>query len=209
MTESAAHNGRELRALAAWDAARPRTPDAIQAAAGCMAGAQATLDEVLAALDRQAKENQQLRGAIADLKKHIDALTREAAAAPARVSGARASGEVAQTDAGPSTSSDSTLDDCAAQLLQDLESAHAADVRSGMSPSTVVDRLALNLDEARGTYLGSATTHGIDDGRAFDQKLDTFIDLYGSTLFGRHLAVAAYAAQQRAVSAPIITALAS
>jgi hypothetical protein len=81
----------------------------------------------------------------------------------------------------------------ASQLLEQIESAYQHDVDTSERPSDVVDHLTEYLRIARSLF----STRFTDDPAVtshFDRQVTTVLDAKGTTPFGRHLAIAWYAA---------------
>src|SRR5262249_14306601 len=78
------------------------------------------------------------------------------------------------------------------QLFEQLQSMHAADLKSVGDSSAVVDRLTANLRHAQSVFQRRMQSAGAGDSKLFEEQLAALLDAQSDTAFGRHLAIAAY-----------------
>jgi len=90
----------------------------------------------------------------------------------------------------------------ARQLLDDIETMHAADYDAGIAASELVERLTCNLRYGAQVFM-QRVGFDVKYAELFHRQIAQTLDTKGGTVFGRHLAVAAYEYEQRKPAAEV------
>jgi hypothetical protein len=83
------------------------------------------------------------------------------------------------------------------ELLNEIEAVYDADQASGMPFNELVDRLIGNLRYGAAVFARRIGFASSRDRNIFHQQLTAILDAKGGTVFGRHLAIAAYDYEQQ------------